>query len=626
MARADERQTRRGTKGLTGGAVVALVIAANMAVSLLAVFVLPDLAGVKSTDIVYRIGVAAAAFLLVAELAAAMLFPGIRAVARQTFAQCVRMKVAAAIIILLVAALALLPFLLKGDNTLSGRIRTFLGYGTGLTAILLSISTVFLAVGVVSGDVADKRIFLVATKPVSRWQYILGRWMGVVLLDVLLLAVVAVGMYAVAQYLRTEDAGGPGLKSNDAIARDRRVVETEIFAARAKISPVPIDVKPRVQERIDLLRRQGRYAEVIEGIKARYSLDDQAAHVKLMESIEKEEKGKAQSVAPGGILSWRFTGIDVGAENVTGNAVITHLRPREGLFRFRAEPAMLGRLIPASPVLVRGESLLVEAIGKDFFVARVMFPERAYELRRLKPDDEVEVTVEPPLQIASRISSALDPPGNTVRGIWMVGNPRTKSLVRLPARNTLVRTNRTITVPGRLAEPNGEIEVSYMNLPRLSGFATSVQIPEEEVSLLYQVGSFEWNFLRAFLLLVMQMMFLAGLGVFAGSFLSFPVGCLMSFSLLPLSLARGYINEAMDWMTDLGAVMWLFGKLVLGAARVFLPDFGSMSASDSLVDGMHLSWTFTGETALWVVALRAVLLLGAAFIIFHRRELARVQV
>lgn len=208
----------------------------------------------------------------------------------------------------------------------------------------------------------------------------------------------------------------------------------------------------------------------------------------------------------------------------------------------------------------------------------------------------------------------------------MVANPKTGTLVRLAPRNTPVRTRKTITVSGRLAEPNGEIEVRYLNLPRKTGFATSVEIPEEEVSLLYQVGAFEWNFLRVFLLLMMQMMFLAALGVFAGSFLSFPVGCLMSFALLPLSLARGFIDEAMKWVTNLGVVMWLLGRLVLGAARVFLPDFSSTSASDSLVDGMHLSWTYTGETALWVVALRAGLLLGAAFLIFHKRELARVQV
>ncbi|MGA2266255.1 MAG: hypothetical protein ABSH10_07485, partial [Phycisphaerae bacterium] len=56
------------------------------------------------------------------------------AVTRQTFAQCLRMKVAAAFIILLGVTLAILPVTMKGDGTLAGRIRTLLSYGCGMTA------------------------------------------------------------------------------------------------------------------------------------------------------------------------------------------------------------------------------------------------------------------------------------------------------------------------------------------------------------------------------------------------------------------------------------------------------------------------------------------------------------
>ena len=68
---------------------------------------------------------------------------GLWTVARQTFAQALRMKVAGVFILLLAMALIALPFLMSGDGTLSGQIRTFLVYSMVVTAALLSRRTRF---------------------------------------------------------------------------------------------------------------------------------------------------------------------------------------------------------------------------------------------------------------------------------------------------------------------------------------------------------------------------------------------------------------------------------------------------------------------------------------------------
>ena len=108
-------------------------------------------------------------------------------VARQTFSQCLRTKVAAVFTVLLVASLAVLPSVMVGDGTLAGRIRTFLDYSFSVVSALLSLVVIFLAVGLVSGDVRDKHVFIVCVKPLGRWQYVLGRWLGIVLLSSMLL-------------------------------------------------------------------------------------------------------------------------------------------------------------------------------------------------------------------------------------------------------------------------------------------------------------------------------------------------------------------------------------------------------------------------------------------------------
>ena len=111
----------------------------------------------------------------------------LRAMATQTFRQCIRMKVAVAFIVLLAGALAIIFTQMKGDGTLAGQLRTLLSYGMGVIAFLLSVMTILLGAGLVCNDIRLKTIFSVATKPIPRWQYLLGRWMGLVMVDLALL-------------------------------------------------------------------------------------------------------------------------------------------------------------------------------------------------------------------------------------------------------------------------------------------------------------------------------------------------------------------------------------------------------------------------------------------------------
>jgi hypothetical protein len=57
-----------------------------------------------------------------------------------------------------------------------------------------------------------------------------------------------------------------------------------------------------------------------------------------------------------------------------------------------------------------------------------------------------------------------------------------------------------------------------------------------------------------------------------------------------------------------------------------LPDFAETWPSDRLVDGLHIGWSSLGQTAAVVAGVRTLIYLGLGCLIFHRRELARVQV
>ncbi len=127
------------------------------------------------------------------------------AVARQTLAEAIRMKIAVFFIVLMVlgfwgATRA------QGDGTVSGRVQSFLAYSLTSIGVLLSLLSIFLSRSL-SDELVQRQILVLMTKPIPRWQYLVGKWLGVVMLDAGLLALTGAGVYlTVTQYLARQPA------------------------------------------------------------------------------------------------------------------------------------------------------------------------------------------------------------------------------------------------------------------------------------------------------------------------------------------------------------------------------------------------------------------------------------
>jgi len=558
------------------------------------------------------------------------------AVARQTFTECSRRKVAAVSIALLVVLLGGLPFYAVGDGTLSGRIRTQLDYSTIMITVLLGVVTLILSVSVVCDDVSTKRIFLVAAKPIHRWQYILGRWVGVVVFLALLVAAACILSYGLAQYLR-------GQQTNP---DDRRTIETEVFAARARVSPESLE--PRVQQyirqRIESMGPQ-RYEEAVKaflGSSEGGSLA--AAEQALQKELRKQALQALQSVPPsappgGRPLVWRFQGVNVAGAEVRAAAEVVAIHPNDPLIRFRVDPLLVGQMSFGGPVRVEGVDARIYDLGRD--TVDVMFL-RPDDMKRgavagLKPGRDATLVVEPMIQITYKPVPQGDAPGGVLFSEWQVINPKTNE-VYYENRNDPVRLPATLSVPGRVVSEDGEVVVVYYN--RVSpgtGAGTSVKMAWEDMAVLYRVGGFEWNFVRGGLMILIQMMFLAGVGILTGSFLSFSVAFVVSLLVLPLGLMRGFLTDAVRVPTDafggvegagetLERVGLVLANYMVRLVNAVLPDFSSAMPGDSLVDGMLISWSQLGAVSLYAVGVRVTIALGVACLVFRKRELARVQV
>jgi len=541
-------------------------------------------------------------------------------VARQTFVQCLRTKVAAVFAVLLIASLALLPSLMEGDGTMAGRIRTFLDYSTTAVSVLLSLVVVLLSVGLISGDVAGKHVLILCTKPLSRWQYVIGRWLGVVMLAGTLLAGAYAAIYLTGQYLRrrTDLAIGP---------EDARAVETEIFASRARTPAPAPDVDAVVRRRIAEKKKQGDWNRTVQSYVDNYGLTWPDAVEKLIEDMRRSAGAEAQSAAPGGSLVWNFTGLaNAGRQAYGGPGIVLEVNSGDGVVAVRTPAAMVHKLVIFGPVWVDGAVGRVVGMWKGGF--RAVFPLEAVKAHfaDTEPGTEVKVAAQPTLQLSYKLTSAGSDEARNRLAAWKFENPSNGFVYDIPPQQVRVGQQATVILPAAAVDDAGRMRVRYFNYS-----ADSVTMLNSDVSVLYGVGGFEMNFIKSALLVLMGLMFLAALGTCAGAAMSFAVGCLLCFVLLWIGTALRFLTEAIFYGAGpdekgLIPIMYDIAGAMLAVMKVLLPDLATTLATNFLVEGTRIEWGYFGDTALLTVGLRAGVLMALGCLLFHRRELARVQV
>ncbi len=236
------------------------------------------------------------------------------AIAVNTIRQALRMKIAVIFIVMLLILLPVMGLTATGDGTLKGRLQTFVSYGLSLTSLLLCLLTIIVATYTITSDIEHRQIYTVATKPIRRYQFLLGKLLGVIVLDAALVTLFAGIVYAVVVFL-------PGFYdvSNDTL----RQIDNEFFTARASLSPPAPDVREEVQTLYDQLEKTGQLREayptlppegILKELTLRKQLEKRAAGVGegLMWEFE-----KIRPLDPNQSLFIRFK-YDVAAEPTNG--------------------------------------------------------------------------------------------------------------------------------------------------------------------------------------------------------------------------------------------------------------------------------------------------------------------
>ncbi len=123
------------------------------------------------------------------------------AVARQMIAEGIRMKIALVFVVLIGAVVLGLPFSIAKDSSLTEAVQSFMSYGLSATGFLLGLLTIFMSRSL-SDELVNQQIFLVMTKPIPRWQYVVGKWLGITVLNGAFLTCSGLTIYGMVYYIK----------------------------------------------------------------------------------------------------------------------------------------------------------------------------------------------------------------------------------------------------------------------------------------------------------------------------------------------------------------------------------------------------------------------------------------
>ena len=204
------------------------------------------------------------------------------------------MKVAAVFIILLLVLLPVMGISTTGDETLKGRLQTFVSYGLSLTSILLCLLTIIVSIYSVTSDIEQRQIYTVITKPIRRFEFLLGKLLGVILLDMVLLGLFSAIIYTITIYT-------PHFLN---VTENERIqANNEFFTARAALTVPEVDVKKEVED-------------VYQKLKISNELPDNASHEEIIAEITKQQQLAKRAAGVGQVLVWEFNNVKPLADNM----------------------------------------------------------------------------------------------------------------------------------------------------------------------------------------------------------------------------------------------------------------------------------------------------------------------
>ncbi len=203
-----------------------------------------------------------------------------------------------------------------------------------------------------------------------------------------------------------------------------------------------------------------------------------------------------------------------------------------------------------------------------------------------------------------------------------------------PRTQTGLGFSHTFTVDSALINNQGELNMQIYNgelgLDSDESFMLrpnpgTMTIPPDGLEISYQVGTYAGNFARIMAVLWVKLAMLAMIAVWASSFASFPVACLMSISVFLIGESAGFVQSALPaWKMDTESVVGVVRTGIYHFADTisgFFSIYHELKPTQRIADGRVLDWAQVSSGVL-VLSLAIAVFFMLSVYIFRKRQLA----
>ncbi len=483
---------------------------------------------------------------------------GALAIMRITLDEALRAKVVIFGAFLMIALVAGLPTVFEDDQPLRYQIQTYLNYSLYLAGGVAGVIVVLFAVWTAAKDVEDQRAHEVFVKPLPRWAYLVGRWLGAAALGLALTAGASAMIgFTVARGIGSEAS----IVERGFDAYDRLAIRQQVLVARGQ-SPAEPD-RP-----------------ILEVAAAGFETLPQRDKL-LYERLIRESGGDATDAAV----------VNRAVQRYAQEVVLpewTRIAPQDG-----------------RTFVFRGLEGLRTGVGVEQL-------------------DELET-----VQLRYRIKSRALGEGDQIGIVFVIGGIPRELLA--PVDQTSI-----YDIDVNFIDEDGTLTLSVLNsgISPISSRLQTITLESDEdapLQIMYEQGGFGSNLLRATFAGGVRLTFLAMLGTVTGALMSLPVAALLSLSVWLLAAMGSAIQRAVGGGgigTDVAAVevaSSLFAQFALSISRL-LSVYSDPAVGTLLADGRWLTTADLLSLLTWVGLLIPTALLLLAWLLFSRREIARVQV
>lgn len=466
-----------------------------------------------------------------------------RAIIALTFRNAVRSHIFQLLLALLLICVIVIPVSVSVDK-LADQIRVSLLYSLWAVSIILTLSSLWLGCYIMSRDIDSYQIHMVVSKPVSRVTIWLGKWVGINLINFVLLLLSAVVIYAVV------------------MIRYNSISDEKMLADRVSERQATMNEKERIRQQVLVGRRSYMPRERNPEEAANFAVRNQL--------IELQRQGKP----------------------LPSDAEIQKMRDD------------LMTQMDKLPVEVQpgeGYRWVFENIPLDLQETSFTLRYRPY-LGKVASEDQRESNI----QWAVYVPHAGE---NGVKGLYPV------ALTNGPEPH-ITGTFHEKSLPKGVISEDGMVMIETMNFDAAGGkhYYQHADGPK----LLIPVCSFEMNYLRAMLVMMIQLLLLSGLACAFGGFLTMPTAVFMVASYL-LFGALSVILTDPDFFAS---TVWDHaGQFLANALLLVIIPLQRFDVTDLLSNGDLIEFSMIWDLFFKYFLLRGVPLFLIGIWLYSRREM-----